>query len=148
MVGTLPVDLVVSGFDKIEPGGTDYYMNRVGKIGICVECGYLDDPSSTEIAKQSILAFLKARGHTSGTPITSPQSYIRMSELYLTKTENFALEKPFEDFEEIAAGQLIGMDGGEDVRALKDCVILFARNMSKAGEEAFLLGEYEKGPTR
>lgn len=47
----LPADLVVSGFDAIEPGGTDYYMNRIGKTGICLECGYLGDPQSTDIAE-------------------------------------------------------------------------------------------------
>ena len=31
---------VVSGFDNLQPGGTDWYMNSVGKVGICIECGF------------------------------------------------------------------------------------------------------------
>ncbi len=137
----LPVDLVVSGFDALEPGGTDGYMERAGKIGLCIECGYLGDPFSTEIAKQAIVAFLQARGHIAGTPHAMRQNRLHMYDLYFTKTDNFVLAKPFADFEAVTRGQLIGMDGEEGVRAERDSVIVFAHNRSKTGEEAFLLGE-------
>ncbi len=137
----LPVDLVVSGFDNVEPGGTDYYMNNMGKIGICVECGYLEDPESARIAEESIYAFLKARGHLKNRMNPRKQSRIQVSSLYLTKTNNFILSKAFDDFEEIVKGQAIGTDGGEEIQAKSPGVILFARNRNKVGEEAFLLGE-------
>lgn len=137
----LPVDLIVSGFDEVEPGGTDYYMNSIGKIGICVECGYLGNPESTEIAIQSIFAFLKARGHITNDLIVNHQSYIKVCDLYLTKTDSFKLSKPFIDFEEISKDQIIGIDGGVEVRAEKDGLILFAKNRDKINEEGFLFAE-------
>lgn len=137
----LPTKLVVSGFDKVEPGGTDYYMNSTGKIGICVECGYLGDSTSIKIAEQSISAFLKARGHILNDVVAKKQSYVRIYNLYMTKTNNFTLLRPFYDFEEILMGQVIGIDGGKEVRAEKDSVILFARNREQINSEAFLLGE-------
>jgi succinylglutamate desuccinylase len=137
----LPVDLVVSGFDQIEPGGTDYYMNSIGKIGICVECGYLGNPESTEIAEKSIIAFLKARGHLSNELIATKQSYIQMYDLYMTKSNSFKLSRSFDDFEEISKDQVIGTDEDKEVRAEKESIILFARNREQNGEEAFLLGE-------
>lgn len=137
----LPIDLIVSGFDKVEPGGTDYYMNSIGKIGICVECGYLGNPESTEIAEKSIFAFLKARGHILSDVAPKKQSYIRMYDLYSTKTNNFILSKTFYDFEEISKNQIVGMDGEKEVKTEKDSIILFARNVERIGEEAFLLGE-------
>ena len=139
----LLVDLIVSGFDKIEPGGTDYFMNSLDKIGICIECGYLGNPESTVIAEKSIFSFLKARGHTSNDFVSKTQSFIRMYDLYITKTNNFTLSKPFYDFEEISKGQIIGMDGDKEVKTEKDSVILFARNREQIGDEAFLLGENE-----
>jgi succinylglutamate desuccinylase len=141
IVKYLPVRFVVSGFDKTEPGGTDYYMNHSGKIGICIECGYLGDPKSTEIAGKSILAFLNARGHITNKTSFKKQSHIRIYDLYLSKTNYFALSKPFDDFEKISGGQIIGIDGGEKIRAKKESIILFARNRNQAGDEAFLLGE-------
>jgi succinylglutamate desuccinylase len=137
----LPADLIVSGFDKIEPGGTDYYMNSIGKIGICMECGYLGNPESTKIAEKSIFAFLKARGHISNNIQAKKQSYIRMYNLYSTKTNNFTLSKTFYDFEEISKNEIVGKDGRKEVKTKKDSIILFARNREKTGEEAFLLGE-------
>lgn len=141
IVEYLPVGLVVSGFDLVEPGGTDYFMNANGKIGICLECGYLKDPLSVARAKEGIFSFLSARGHLSGTLTKKQQEYIRMYSLYYTKTDSFKLEKQFMDFEYIKRGQDIGYDGDEKIIAQKDSVILFARNREHIGDEAFLLGE-------
>lgn len=143
LVSFLPVDLVVSGFDDVEPGGTDYYMNKLGKIGICVECGYLGDPNTTDIATKSIDAFLKTMGHIDAdVPMQKiEQSYIRMYKLYKTIV-NFSLEHAFDDFEEVRKNQVLGVDGDTEVLADRDGIIVFARDMDAANEEAFLLGEF------
>jgi succinylglutamate desuccinylase len=141
IVKQLPFSLVVSGFDQIQPGGTDYYMNGSGKVGICAECGYVDDPESTKIAEESIEAFLIACGHVNGNNEIHPQSQVQINRMYTTKSNLFQLTKEFEDFEKITAGQVIGTDGGEEIRAKDDGVILFARNRNQIGQEGFLLGE-------
>ena len=137
----LPSNLVVSGFDKVEPGGTDYYMNSIGKVGICFECGYLGDSKSIYLAEESVYAFLKARGHIQNDLIPREQTYINMYDLYLTKTKKFSLVKDFIDFEIVLKDQDIGIDGEKIIKAKKDSVILFARNVDEVGEEAFLIGE-------
>lgn len=137
----LPVDLLVSGFDRVEPGGTDSYMNTMGKIGICLESGYANDPQSSDIAEESIFAFLKARGHVLNNCTPQKQTYVHMYEKYIAKTNRFILSKPFENFEMVAENQLIGIDGQEEVRATKQCLILFAHNGTNVNDEVFLLGE-------
>lgn len=137
----LPVSRVVSGFDAIEPGGTDCFMNINGRMGICIECGYTNDPQSTALAKEGILSFLRVRGHIKGDTIIRQQEHVHMYDLYRTKTNIFKLTKQFKDFEYIESGQLVGFDGDEKIVAEKDCVILFARNRERVGDEAFLLGE-------
>lgn len=141
IVGYLPVNRIVTGFDTIEPGGTDYFMNTHGKIGICIECGYTNDLQSTVRAKESILSFLCARGHMEGQCLIREQNYVHMYDMYRTKTDNFKLVKQFDDFEDLKSGQTIGYDGDEKIVAEKDCTILFARNREHVGDEAFLLGE-------
>lgn len=138
----LPISLIVSGFDNVEPGGTDYYMNKKGKFGICIECGYFNDSSSKDIAKESILAFLLACGNIPGTPKVTPQSIIKIEGLHLTKN-NFTLNKQFEDFEEVKKNQVVGIDGTEEVKMPIDGIILFARNREYSNEEAFLYGQYK-----
>lgn len=137
----LPVDLIVSGFDNVEPGGTDYYMNNTGKTGICLECGYMEDSESAQIAEESIIAFLKARGHFTNDLTPQKQSYARMYKKYFAKTNSFVLSKSFENFEIIEENQLIGIDGLEEVRAAKQGLILFAHNGNNVNDEVFLLGE-------
>jgi succinylglutamate desuccinylase len=138
-------DIVVSGLDDIEPGGTDCYMNRNGKIGICVECGYLGDNDSAKQAEDAVFHFLVARGHIKADIKAGPRkSFIKVYILYITKTDSFVLSKKFDDFEEIAKGEMIGMDGKEEIRADRDSIILFARGRKAKGDEAFVLGECVK----
>lgn len=142
IVEYLPVNTIVSGFDAVEPGGTDYYMNRIGRVGICVECGFLGDPAATSVASQSILFFLQARGHLlANSAQTRKQSHIHIYNLYIARTNTFTLRRTFSDFEELSKGEVIGIDGRQTIYAEKPSVILFARNTSRVGEEAFLLGK-------
>ena len=57
-----PVDTVVSGLDTLHPGGSDGYMNSIGKVGLCIESGSIYDPRGIEIARDSVLNFLRATG--------------------------------------------------------------------------------------
>ncbi len=142
LVKFLPVTVTVSGFDKIQPGGTDYYMNTNGKKGICVECGYLTAPSTTNIAKESILKFLQARGHIKTKKLkTYNQSRFRVYNMYTTKTDKFILAKAFGDFEKIARGQVIGTDGKIKVKAPEKSLIIFPRDRNKIGTAGFLLAK-------
>lgn len=138
IVQYLPFDLVVHGFDEHEPGGTDYYMNKIGKIGICVECGYLGDIKSTDIAVETIYSFLKAVGHIKGEVLKQNQQNLKVYNLYHTKTDEFVLSRNFSDFEVIKMGDAIGMDGEEALVANRDFHILFARSRSRKGDEGFL----------
>lgn len=137
-----PINLIVSGFDKVEPGGTDYYMNKIKKIGITLECGYLGDLKSVDVAKKGIISFLKARGHIiNDLKINKKQSDIKMYKKYFSKSNNFILSKDFKDFEVLRKGQVIGKDGKKEIRSPKKSIILFAHNCKNIGQEAFLLGE-------
>jgi succinylglutamate desuccinylase len=147
IVKYLPVPLVVSGFDEYEPGGTDYFMNKNERVGICVECGYLGDHSSLALARESITAFLQVRGHINGANSTVTQQHKRIEYKYYAKTDTFRLAKPFRDFEEVTSGEVIGIDGEKEVRAIDDGFVLFARNCSRRGEEAFLFGKNTGGLT-
>lgn len=144
IAATLPVDLVVSGFDSVCPGGTDEYMNRIGRIGICIECGYHNDPNSVPLGVTAIESFLSSRGHIA--PIHKSklgQKKIRVAFIYRTKSAPFRLSKAWADFEKVRAGQTIGFDGEIPVIADRDAIILFPDNCKTVGEEAFYLA-YEE----
>jgi succinylglutamate desuccinylase len=135
----LPANIIISGFDKFEPGGTDYFMNRLGKKGICLECGYAGAMGATKIAESGIMAFLKALNHLPNKTASTNKQLYKISSLYRTKTKKFQLTREFRDFEIIEAGQTIGLDGSEKIIAHQKCSILFARNRKMIGAEAFIL---------
>jgi succinylglutamate desuccinylase len=132
---------IVYGIDAIEPGGTDGYMYRHNKIGICIECGQHESKDANFIAQESIMSFLASRGHLDRTVLVpTKREVVQMNEMYYTKTDSFTLSKIFTDFEQLKNGDLIGLDGQEEIRAEKDYSIVFAHDAHKKGTEGFLLG--------
>ncbi len=142
----LPADKIVSGFDEIEPGGTDYWMNQNGKIGICIECGPREEATTIDRAEDAMRKFLGAQEHIDMELTTREgQERSRLFMIYITNI-NFTRTKPYADFEPIAKGQIIGTDGGENVVAEQNAIILFAHSDStKPGEDPFLLAVKETG---
>ncbi len=135
----LPFGLMVSGFDKVSPGGTDEYMNRKGKLGLCVECGYIKDPKAVRRTDTAIRRFLAAMGHIPFPKRHKPkaQKRMRLRSIYHNQDTPFKLSKHWNDFETVRRGSVVGMDGKNPVRARKDFVIIFPDNCKTVGEEAF-----------
>lgn len=139
----LPFPIISCGWDKLEPGGTDYFMNQAGKIGLCAECGYSKDASSTLRAQRVITDFLRLMGLTKDKmPSLSNQKpkIIRVHFIYRTK-KNFLPAREFGDFEQLKNGELIGQDGAERILSPYDNYIVFCRRRERPGAEAFLLGK-------
>jgi predicted deacylase len=133
----LPVPVISSGWDAIEPGATDGYMNSLNKIGICVECGFHEDGSSVDVAERAIRSFIAACGNSDDPVTPSNAQYIEVESMYKTRTD-FTPSRQFDDFEPVKAGTVIGMDGGQEVRMEKGGLVIFVRARKLAGEEAFV----------
>lgn len=140
LIKYLPQNRVCYGFTKLEPGGSDGYVNNMGKVGICIECGYLNDPTSTLAAVVSGQSFLQCLGMLDGEALTvnTSQQYLEAYELYYTKTDCFKLARSYQDFELLKAGEVLGLDGAESIISSAEQMILFARDRSAVGAEAFL----------
>ncbi len=140
----LSFPIISCGWDELEPGSTDYFMNKMGKIGLCIECGYHYDSLSVARAKRTISDFLNLMGLTEGKisifPSKQRPKIIRVHSIYHTK-KNFSPAREFADFEGLKKGELIGRDGTERIFAPDDDYIVFCRRRKNSGEEAFLLGE-------
>jgi succinylglutamate desuccinylase len=139
----MPYKITSFGWEKIEPGGTDYYMNKKNKKYLTIECGYNLDKKAVDLASQSILQFIKIMGHIKNKKkfISSKQTNINVDFVYRTKTNKFKLKKHFADFEIIRAGQIIGTDADKVILAPKKSFIIFARDCDEVGSEAFILGK-------
>lgn len=138
IVRGLPIDTVCFGFDAVQPGGTDEYMNRNGKTGICIECGYLGNGNGN-LARAVADAFFGVMNGFAPRMVAS-QSFFQARFQYRVRS-SFALAIPLADFEVVERGQLLGKDGGEDVRAPTAGAVLFASDEPSPGGEAFVFLE-------
>jgi len=141
----LPFPIRSHGWDYIERGGTDYFVNNNPHKGngICVECGYHQDPEAPKRAYDSIVTFLKIMDIISGKEElreTKNQREIHASYIYRTK-QNFVLDREFADFEPVMKGKFLGYDGQTTVFAPFNGVIIFARNCKDPNKEAFIMGK-------
>ena len=138
---------IVSGLELVQPGGVDGYMNSIGKIGICIECGYHKDPESVSLAKETILRFLQKTGNIKNRiskKFNYKRIYIKITDQFITKSDAFILSKSFPNFEKIKKGDIVGVDGKIKIKSKEDGLILFAHNRRRIGEEAFYLGQIIK----
>lgn len=140
----MPFPIISWNWDaaNVEPGGTDDFMERSGKIGICIECGYDEDPSSADKAEESIRRFLALMRLTDdAVPLKVPeQKALRAVHAHIAETD-FAPVAMVPDFTEVAAGALIGTDGGREMRAPSDGYLVFVRRRTGPGQEAYVFLE-------
>ncbi len=134
----LPVDKVLSNIDAFHSGSTDEFMNKQKKVGICIECGYLGDSNTTQVAIDAIKSFCGFYGLIDyDINETSNQEKYKCIDLYRNKS-NFIPAKKFADFETLQIGDLIGKDGKKEILANKDDVMLFVSERKKKNEECFI----------
>jgi len=138
----LPVDIISYGWDEHEPGGTDYFVNKSGGLGLCIECGYHLDPKSHLRAEAAVYDFLSAMEAIEEK--VRRQSDFRMKKYlevyYLYKTDTgFIPARDFSDFDTVSENELIGNDGSKEVRVPEVSMVLFVRERKNSNEEAFLL---------
>jgi succinylglutamate desuccinylase len=137
----MPFDTVASGFDEHEPGGTDYYANKVGRIGICTENGYIGDPKATDKAIDGLKSFLSARGHIDETTEARQQRKFRIFDVHIAK-QTVILPANIPDFERMEPGAEIGTEGANKLLTPSDetSYILFARaGTFEPGKETHVL---------
>ena len=138
------VSYIVSWFDKLHPGGSDSYMNSLGKIWLCIECWSIYDDTWPKLALRSIKNFLRYAGNIQQSPTEyTSQSYIRFYLIYKNKNIRFIFTRKFLDMEEITKGDIIAYDGPEPIIAQKDCYILFTQIPKNIWDECFVLGNKE-----
>lgn len=143
LVKHFPFATISSGWDVIEPGGVDAYVNKGGGQGITIECGYHLNPEAPELAEKTARTFLKLMGIVDNDwPSTEvpAQTFIQVWHIHITK-HNFRPARVFQDFEWLQPDELIGHDGDEPVLAPAASCILFCRKREGPGGEAFLLGK-------
>ena len=145
VVSNMDFTIVATGFNKIEPGGTDGYMKRKNTIGICLECGYSgESEKNTDLAYNSILQFLQYYNCIESIiPMGRvAQKALHVDDVQKVTSEEFELTETFADCQTIEAGTVIADDESRKYVADKERVILFGSQGKPIGAEAYILGNW------
>ncbi|MBM3233042.1 hypothetical protein FJZ18_02660 [Candidatus Pacearchaeota archaeon] len=138
----LPAQVIAYNFDEFEPGSTDYFMNIQNKIGVGVECGFLEDPESQRRAEEAIFSFLRFAGAINGEAKTySDKTFYKIVKLYKNKLFSFKKSRDFSDFELLKKKTLIGKEGEKEIYAGQGEIVLFVRDRENIDGECFLVAK-------
>ncbi len=138
------VGIVAEGFGDMGYG-TDDYMYRNGKIGICLECGTSNRYKELiEFADKSVRQFLKYFEciHDDVEYVSVPQRRVRVKKLIYKQSPDFRFTHDFLDFEVLPTDKPFISDGEINLVAQPGEVIMFPRPDVKVGEEVCIIGKF------
>ncbi len=145
-----------SGIPLIQHGRHGAVDGPAG-AGLVVECGQHFRRASGDFATAAALAFLAhfgliARDPGAATQGRAPQRRFELLQTRIVKTAGFAFSRPLVGFERFAVGELIAIDGPDEIRSpCDDCTVFMPTRVPVVGREAVYLtrpvpGEPERGP--
>lgn len=138
-------EIISSGWNRIEPGGTDGYMFEQGKPALCLECGSVFKLNQNiKLAEKSAYQFLQFFGCIEKKVTFSRRKkrrFIKATRAVTKKTNNFSFRKKFNDFEKLKNGEIIATDGRKKYIAGKNELIIFPNAKGPVGSEAFIIGK-------
>jgi succinylglutamate desuccinylase len=138
---------ILFGVAHTEPGGTDYYMHRRGRTGLCHELGY-NGPEhrqkAVDIGHASVARFLTGQGlrEDDGTlpPLQRDPSFFEAEQVFKRSEDpdDFVSGK-LVTFGELEAGQLLGRCQGQAIIARAGQVPVFPDPSAQPGSEMLSL---------
>lgn len=129
---------IAFGFSEMEPGGSDDFMYKQGKEGLCFESGDMSNPKANlPIAIETATRFLIVNGLVEG-EVPLPCIEPLMIEVYrrIMSTEDFKWAELFNNFQILKQGQLLATSNGIPEYASEGDVILFPARKIVPGDEA------------
>ena len=120
-----------------------------GKVAALVECGHHWSAESAETALDTALYFLKALDMIEPAAFAAlvretappPQTVLEITHGYAVRTDDFFFVRRFQGLERFdRAGEVLAVDGGEELRTpYDDCVLVMPNHRAVRGQRAFRL---------
>lgn len=110
-------------------------------VALVAECGQHFNRASGELAVQVALDFIAHFGLIDARPAnTSPQQRFQLLQTCMVKTPEFRFVRPLVGFEIFDEGELIAIDGSDEIRApCERCTVLMPTRAPVVGREAVYL---------
>lgn len=142
-VKQLPITSVLSGFNDVQKGSSNGYMEEHNKVGIVIELGSIMNPERyMDTAQACVMNFLQHFGVIKK-DITDgqEQTFLEVANVHRRKNEAFKFKKKYVSFDTVKSGEVIATDGPLNLQAMSNGKILFPRYDSPIGAESFWILE-------
>ena len=131
--------------EKYGDGTTEYARSR-GALAITLECGQHEDVSAPRVGENAILNILGCLRmiEERPNPVADDRkiSYISLFDVIDKISHGDKFTKNWKTFMKIEKNEIIGIsEKGKELRAPKDCFIVFPNQNAEPGQEWFYLGE-------
>jgi len=136
-------EIISIGWTGAEPGASEGYMYRAGKIGICIECGPLSKPAEFKsLAIKSIYQYLKYFDlvDTDVEFSTAQKKIIAVGSATKRQTKEFYLDPALQSFVQLRSDRILGNQGGKDMVGKAGDYIIFPRPNAVIGAEVYITG--------
>lgn len=120
---------------------TTSYAAQHGKVGLLIECGQHDSPSSVDVAYAAIVSTLTHYGLLDGTAVLHDPLLIRMERVFFRTSDHDRFAKDWKHLEQVQKGEalFVNADGSETVAPF-NAYIIMPKETAATGEEWLYLG--------
>lgn len=137
----LPIPTVLSGFNDVQKGSTNGYMENSNKVAVVLELGSVLHPERhMDLAKECVMNFLQYFGITeNGTVDHTQPTFLEVASVHRRNSKLFNFTKQYASFDIVKKGEVIAHDGALQLQAARNATILFPRPDAAIGAESFWL---------
>ena len=133
-------------YDEKYGDGTTEYARSKGALAITLECGQHEEVSAPLVGENAILNILRFLRMTDERPNSVVNSrkvnYISLFDVIDKISHGDKFTKNWKTFMKIEKNEIIGIsEQGKELRAPKDCFMVFPNQNAEPGQEWFYLGE-------
>ena len=133
-------------YDEKYGDGTTEYARSKGALAITLECGQHEEVSAPLVGENAILNILRFLRMTDERPNSVANSrkvnYISLFDVIDKISHGDKFTKNWKTFMKIEKNEIIGIsEKGKELRAPKDCFMVFPNQNAEPGQEWFYLGE-------
>ncbi|MGZ5270107.1 MAG: succinylglutamate desuccinylase [Ramlibacter sp.] len=111
-------------------------------VALVAECGQHFRTATADVAVAVTLHFLAHFGLIDGPSspaVRPPQRRYQLLQTYVIRTPEFRFARPLVGFETFEAGELVAVDGGQEIRAPEACTVLMPARKAIVGREGMYL---------
>ena len=133
-------------YDEKYGDGTTEYARSKGAIAITLECGQHEEFLASSVGKNAILNLLNrlqmTRTETCVNTDNHNVTYIKLFDVIDKLSYGDKFVKNWKTFMKVEENEIVGIfESGKEIRAPKDCFIIFPNQNAEPGQEWFYLGE-------